>query len=364
MKNRKMTVTALTLEEVCNKFLEYYRHKNSRDGMVVSSTLLHCVLFYVIIWSKEKTKCFYYKDENRRKAPMNESIILTKSAGIEIRNYEDSDIPVDYYFDTRKRKGTIFLVNKHLDVEILFITNGKLKIHLDHESFIGEIGDIIVINPNVLHNIIPLSEEVTYECLIIDKNYLLKNGLSLNNKHIKEIIKNRFLCDLIDSIKMTVRERPPLYQAKVNIDILRLCVGLFENYSLEGSKHPNQSNCLVSIEKSISYINKNFNSDITIDDIASHIGYSKFYFCRKFKAITGYTPTTYINMLRIKYAYNKLCQSDITINDIAFECGFKSIAYFSTTFKRYTGISPLSIKSKNKELGALSFSAERITHEI
>ena len=69
-------------------------------------------------------------------------------------------------------------------------------------------------------------------------------------------------------------------------------------------------------------------------------------------------------MLRIKYAYNKLCQSDITINDIAFECGFKSIAYFSTTFKRYTGISPLSIKSKNKELGALSFSAERITHEI
>lgn len=280
---------------------------------------------------------------------MNKSITISKSGSIEIRNYENSDLPIDYYFDTTKRRGTIFLVNKHSDLEILFITKGNLKLHLDNEVFFGDVGDIIVINPNVLHNIIALSEEVTYECLIIDKNYLDKNGLLLENKNIKEVIKGGNLCSLIISIKKSVLECQPLYQAKVNIDILRLSLGLFEKHSITRDKRATQSNSLISIEKSISYINKNFNSDITIDDIAAHVGYSKFYFCRKFKEITGYTPATYINMQRIKYAYNKLRHSDVTVNDIAFECGFKSVAYFSITFKKYIGINPSSIKSVNKK---------------
>ena len=285
--------------------------------------------------------------ESIRKTKMNKSITISKSGGIELRNYENSDLPIDYYFDTTKRKGAIFLVNKHSDLEIIFITNGTLEIHLDNEVFVGDVGDIIVINPNVLHNIIALSEEVTYECIIIDKNYLDKNGLLLENKHINEVIKDKTLFNLIRSIKSSVLERQPLYQARVNIDILRLSVGLFEKYSITRDKSTPQNNTLISIEKSIGYINKNFNSDITIDDLAAHIGYSKFYFCRKFKEITGYTPATYVNMQRIRYAYNKLCQSDVTVNDVAFECGFKSVAYFSITFKKYIGINPSSVRSVN-----------------
>ena len=51
-------------------------------------------------------------------------------------------------------------------------------------------------------------------------------------------------------------------------------------------------------------------------------------------------------MQRIKYAYNRLCESDVTVNDIAFECGFKSIAYFSVTFKKYIGVNPSNVKRK------------------
>ena len=280
---------------------------------------------------------------------MNEFITISKSGGVEIRNYENSDLPIDYYFDTTKRKGAIFLVNKHSDLEILFITKGKLKIHLDNEIFVGDVGDMIVINPNVLHNIIALSEAVTYECLIVDKHFMEKNGLFLENKHIKEVIRDATLFNLIGSIKRFVLEGPPLYQAKVNIEILRLSVGLFENHSTKRDKNTPQSNSLISVERSIDYINKNFNSDVTIDDIASHVGYSKFYFCRKFREITGYTPATYINMQRIKYAYSRLCQSDVTVNDIAFECGFKSMAYFSVTFKKYIGVNPSSVRATHKK---------------
>lgn len=280
---------------------------------------------------------------------MNKSITISKSGGVEIRNHENGDVPFDYYFDTTKRKGSIFLVNKHSDIEVLFITKGTLKIHLNDETFVGEVGDIIVINPNVLHNIIAISDEVTYECLIIDKNYLEKNGLSPEERHIEEKIKDQGLFDFIHPIKRSILDRPPLYRAKANIELLRLCTGLFENHSVAKDTRTSPSNCLLSIEKSINHINKHFNSDITIDDIAAHIGYSKFYFCRKFKEVTGYTPAVYINMQKIKYAYNRLCESDATVNDIAFECGFKSLAYFSVTFKKYMGINPSNVKSISKK---------------
>ena len=227
---------------------------------------------------------------------MNKLITISNFGGVEIRNYENSDVPFDYYFDTIKRKDTIFLVNKHLDVEVLFITKGKLKIHLDKDVFIGDVGDIIVINPNVLHNIIAISEEVTYDCLIIDKNYLEKNVFSLEKKQIKEKIKDEYLFGLIRTIKDIIINRPPVYQTKAIIELLRLNVGLLENYSSDKEENASPNNCLVSIEKSINYINKNFNSDITIDDVAAYIGYSKFYFCRKFKDNFGYCFQKYMEI--------------------------------------------------------------------
>lgn len=279
---------------------------------------------------------------------MNEYVTVSKCGGSEIRNYEESDVPFDYYFDTVKRRGNIFLVNKHRDLEILFIKEGSLKIHLDNEILSANASDVIVINPSVLHNIIPLTDEVRYECIIIDGNFLKRYGFSLEKFHVEEKIKDDYLFAILSSIKSKMSEKPPFYRANVTSELLVMLVRIFEKYSFEKVGDSVPENYLLGIEKSISYINKHFNAEITIEEIASHIGYSKFYFCRRFKEVTGYTPATYINMQKIKYAYTKLSQSDITVNEIALECGFKSVAYFSVTFKKYTGMNPSEVKKSSK----------------
>ncbi len=279
---------------------------------------------------------------------MNEYVVISKRGGSEIRNYEESDVPFDYYFDTLKKRGNIFLVNKHRDFEMLFITNGSLKIHLDNETFSASENDVIVVNPNVLHNIIPLTDEVRYECIIIDADFLKKYGFMLEKFHVKEKINDSYLFSVISSIKSKISEKPDFYQASVTSELLTMLIRLFEKHTIEKAGESTPENYLLGIEKSISYINKHFNSDISIEEIASHIGYSKFYFCRRFKEVTGYTPATYINMQKIKYAYTKLSESDIPINELAFECGFKSVAYFSVTFKKYTGMNPSEVKKSSK----------------
>lgn len=283
---------------------------------------------------------------------MNELIILSKtysgSNATEIRNYEKSDVPFVLHPDMTKYKGRIFLANRHIDIELLFITDGKLKIHLDNDVFYGQSNDIIVVNPNVLHNIVPLTDTVTYECIIIDRDFFNRHGLSLDNVHVKELINDEFLFDNIRNIKTLMINKPKYYIARVNTYLLNLSLTLLEKYSTE-KESTSDTNTLLTIEKGIEYLNKHFNEQITIDDIAEYVGYSKFYFCRRFKEITGYTVTTYINMKKIKYAKNLLNTSDMNINEIALKCGFNSVTYFSTTFKKYMGINPSDIKTSKQK---------------
>lgn len=276
---------------------------------------------------------------------MNELIETYKSNILEIRNFEKNDVPLAFLPDMTKKRGTIFLVNKHVDLELLFIKDGKLEIHLDNDVFYAESNNVVVVNSNILHNLIPLTDTTTYECLIIDKNFFDNHGLFLDNIHIKEVIKDDSLFDIMRNIKsLLTAHKTTYYIARVNACLLDLSIILFEKYAVPKEACSDSNHNLITIEKGIHYINKYFNKQITIDDVAVYAGYSKSHFCRCFKEITGYTVATYINMQKIKYARNMLTESNMNINEIAAECGFNSEAYFSTTFKKYTGTSPSALK--------------------
>ncbi len=282
---------------------------------------------------------------------MKKLITVSKSNYLEIRNYENSKIPFDYYWDMTKKRGTIFLVNKHIDLEFLFITHGKLEIHLDNDTFFAENGDVVVVNSNILHNIIPVTDVVTYQCVIVDKNFFSSYDIPLDSIRFCEVIRgDSALFDEINAIKdILSNDVSDCCVAKVYIHLLKIMVTMYEKYSVPIQEGGTDTTGIHTVENSIKYINKYLGKQLSVDDIAEYAGYSKFYFCRRFKEITGYTVATYINMQRIKCAYNMLCESDMNINEVAQECGFKSGTYFSTTFKKYMGMNPSDVCKKHKE---------------
>jgi AraC family L-rhamnose operon regulatory protein RhaS len=56
--------------------------------------------------------------------------------------------------------------------------------------------------------------------------------------------------------------------------------------------------------------------------------------------LTGDTPITYLNRLRVRHADQLLKTTDHSITDIAFECGFQSSQYFATVYRQFTGKNP------------------------
>lgn len=88
------------------------------------------------------------------------------------------------------------------------------------------------------------------------------------------------------------------------------------------------------------YINNNYVSNITIDELAKMSEMSKYYFISSFKEFTGCSPLSYIIKLRISKAKFYLEYTNLKIQDIAKKTGFTSTTAFSHTFARYEGLTP------------------------
>ena len=86
---------------------------------------------------------------------------------------------------------------------------------------------------------------------------------------------------------------------------------------------------------------------LSVASLAEHIGVSDTYFRRIFEAETGERPLEFINKLRVSYAKEHLESGFYNVERTAEVCGFRDAKYFSTVFRRLTGMSPSEYMKKH-----------------
>lgn len=87
-------------------------------------------------------------------------------------------------------------------------------------------------------------------------------------------------------------------------------------------------------------IDSNYNSKITVSDIAAAVCMNEFHFIREFKKYIKQTPHQYIASARIEAAKKLLETSDLSVTDIAINSGFEYLSSFTRHFKQKVQISP------------------------
>lgn len=90
----------------------------------------------------------------------------------------------------------------------------------------------------------------------------------------------------------------------------------------------------------LDYIERNYLSRFTLDELAETTGYSKNYLCMTFSRDTGTTIVTYTNFLRLRKAIGIFLYFPSPINIISESLSFESPNYFGRTFKAFIGLSP------------------------
>lgn len=101
-----------------------------------------------------------------------------------------------------------------------------------------------------------------------------------------------------------------------------------------------QSKAVDVVDETLSYIAENIEKPMPLDELASNVAMSPFYFSRLFKRETGYSPHEYIVHTRVDKAKYLLKFTSMPLKEIARCCGFSNECNFSTSFKKMCGTTP------------------------
>lgn len=100
------------------------------------------------------------------------------------------------------------------------------------------------------------------------------------------------------------------------------------------------------ISKAIDYINNSLAEDVTLEMVAEQVKLSKCYLCTLFKKQMGMSFSHYLNKVRLERSKFYLLHSEKSIVEIAMLLGFNSQSYYSTQFRKLTGMTPMQFRSK------------------
>jgi AraC-like DNA-binding protein len=101
------------------------------------------------------------------------------------------------------------------------------------------------------------------------------------------------------------------------------------------------------VRHAVLYIHQNLSKVISLEILAREVGLSRNQLCSSFRTETGDTVGSYIRKRRIKVAKELLKDTDMEMQMIAEYCGFQSLSYFCTIFKKESGCTPLQFRKSN-----------------
>ena len=96
------------------------------------------------------------------------------------------------------------------------------------------------------------------------------------------------------------------------------------------------------------YVREHYREPIGRDEIAAYLHYSNNYLSKLFSRHIGISVRDYINAFRVDAAKKMLRETACPIGDIALDVGFDSMAYFSTVFRKSTGITPAQYRTRTR----------------
>jgi Response regulator containing CheY-like receiver domain and AraC-type DNA-binding domain len=140
------------------------------------------------------------------------------------------------------------------------------------------------------------------------------------------LLKPAALPDLRNVLEKAVKELDGRRQVLVS--------GLNWNYN---SRHKD------TVDFMVRYINQNYGSDISLNDISKQLYLSCNYLNQIFQRDIGETFKNYLIRMRMEKAKDLLMEGKHYIYEVAEMVGYKNVSYFSNIFRKYTGYKPSEV---------------------
>lgn len=246
-------------------------------------------------------------------------------------------------------------LHEHDGYEIFYIHSGSCNYYFDSDYVTLLAGDLFLVRSNVLHgpsmnNICvrtclwftePCIQSIGLESMLVDimKPYRkLKPSckISLQQEEKKDFE------DLLLRMNRAHQRNDAVSIERFRLAFFELLLQIYQYYQEKPIDRYNVSEKNeVYVSQILTFINEQFNQDISFDDLAKVTHLSKSHLMKVFKETLGISISEYINRRRV-YEAKKLLITlhHLSVTEIAFTVGYKQLSHFSACFKKITGYSP------------------------
>ena len=98
------------------------------------------------------------------------------------------------------------------------------------------------------------------------------------------------------------------------------------------------------LQKVVKIIKDNIDNELlSVEDIASKVGFSRAQLHRKLKALTNKSAGQLVNEIRLNKAKTMLSQKVGSVSEIAYSVGYTNLSYFTKSFKEKFGVLPSKV---------------------
>jgi len=272
--------------------------------------------------------------------------------------------PFDCGIFKYKNRAHYYHLHWHEFMELILVRKGVMLVKLQNSKLKINEGDLLVIPPGELHSSESSGEgTLEYLCITFDSRIFL-NSLYENNEisliysyftqhqmsqpflYKSNEVKKAQIPSLFNNILNETQKKEAGFAFSVKADLSKIFLWLLR-YKNQCTQPVNKMENLALYKKMhqvFDIIQKQFNTNISTNQIADMANMSKSHFCYLFKKITGCGFRKYMQSLRITEATKLLLSTDHNINQIAYMVGYDNFNFFVRAFKKKTGMPPLQYK--------------------
>lgn len=239
----------------------------------------------------------------------------------------------------------------HTSIEIFAVMEGKLGFFLNEKEYPLKAEELIIINSNEIHSIHAPEKNRTIVLQIPLKHF---EDYFTAERFIRFLStghpKNPELAGYIRELYEVNRKKEVGCEFKIRAiynEIMYLLVSAYRITEV-GEKEVRYSRRLDALSKITTYMRENYKEDLKLSELAAMFGYSDAYLSRMFCKYAKVNFKTYLQDIRMAYAYRELLTTDHTISAVALNNGFCSSRGFARDFRKRYGILPSELLKERK----------------
>ena len=242
----------------------------------------------------------------------------------------------------------------HTSIEIFAVMEGSLDFFVNKEEYPLKAGEQIIINSNELHSIHAVEKNKTVVLQIPLKQF---ENYFTAQRYIRfrgqEELVDKKLTSLVRKLYHVYSERKIGYEFRTISIFYEIMYILVKDYRVTETREKDirHSRRLDALSKITTYMRERYREELKLSDVAATFGYSDAYLSRMFQKYAKINYKTYLQDIRMAYAYRDLLNTDHTISQIALDNGFCSSRGFSGEFQKRYGLLPSEMRKQINEKG-------------